>query len=747
MAKRLIRLFGFTVHNAPGEAEAECALLQQQGIVDAVLSEDVDTIMFGCTRTLRNWSSETKGNKTPTHVSVYDAAELRQSESGLGREGMVLVALMSGGDYIPEGIPGCGVKVACEAAKAGFGHSLCRIKMADKKALAEWKENLLHELRTNASDYFRTRHKALAIPESFPNMEVLRYYTHPVISQQTTLDKLKDTFPSKTPVDIVGLREFARDTFDWSYKIGAIKLIRVLAPSLLVRALVDRSERGPAGSDDLDTLQKDEATLVKAISSRRSHFSTDATPELRISYIPASLVQLDLDAEPQEVVAAHGRDGLALNSDDEFEEDAAEEGLEAPSKAANKKGFDPLQPELIWIPRSIAKLGVPLAVEDWEEQQRSKKSRVAAKTTRKLRPRKTDMPAGALDRWVKTSKPSKVTTEKGIRLQVALSSPPNSHISAICLGQHDAAHGAPSSPLSHIAREPSSTARGKKPKKSKVPAAAADLPTARTNPWTIAGSQVSPSVTKTASSPPGKSSREPIVIASSPHPGPPSPPLGTDMRTKQPQSPLAKSSTAPDSNRSPTTSSPNQQDLSLPAEKIPKQRKLVLSRGRPRNENKPGEGAQTSIKAYGQLTKVVSTRANTEGLENLETIELSGDEDGGPPVQKLVAEVSNNPSPELLVEGNNGDVSKPELPGGGKEAPTTEADAESAEGGGAWLAEGGSKTTRLYISRISDIGYFKEVDVVPEEADRLDKAQGGASGSQTILRESDVSVIDLTTRG
>ena len=41
LAKQLLKQFGFPWHVAPGEAEAECALLQREGIVDAVLSEDV----------------------------------------------------------------------------------------------------------------------------------------------------------------------------------------------------------------------------------------------------------------------------------------------------------------------------------------------------------------------------------------------------------------------------------------------------------------------------------------------------------------------------------------------------------------------------------------------------------------------------------------------------------------------------------------------------------------------------------
>lgn len=155
LTKQLLRLFGFPFHVAPGEAEAECALLQREGLVDAVLSEDVDTLMFGCGLTLRNWSSEgTRGNKSPTHVSMYDAVKTKYGKSGLDREGMILIALMSGGDYITEGIPGCGIKVASEAARAGFGKSLCRISRSDTLGLDAWKKKLTHELRTNENKFF-----------------------------------------------------------------------------------------------------------------------------------------------------------------------------------------------------------------------------------------------------------------------------------------------------------------------------------------------------------------------------------------------------------------------------------------------------------------------------------------------------------------------------------------------------------------------------------------------------------------
>ena len=149
LTKHMLKIFGFPYHDAPGEAEAECALLQKQGIVDAVMSEDIDTMMFGSAVCMRNWTSEgARANKTPTHVDIYRAQHTK-SVAGLDSAGMILVALMSGGDYIQAGIPNCGVKTACQAARAGFGEQLCQIAADDDVALRDWKRRLEHEIKTN----------------------------------------------------------------------------------------------------------------------------------------------------------------------------------------------------------------------------------------------------------------------------------------------------------------------------------------------------------------------------------------------------------------------------------------------------------------------------------------------------------------------------------------------------------------------------------------------------------------------
>ena len=104
--KALITAFGFMSWDAPGEAEAECALFEKLGVVDMVITEDVDCLMFGAKRVGR----EVK-NRTRSHVDFYSNVE---EVTGLDKDGLVLVAMMSGGDYLPAGIANCGPKIAVE---------------------------------------------------------------------------------------------------------------------------------------------------------------------------------------------------------------------------------------------------------------------------------------------------------------------------------------------------------------------------------------------------------------------------------------------------------------------------------------------------------------------------------------------------------------------------------------------------------------------------------------------------------
>ena len=405
LVKNMLSIFGFPYINAPGEAEAECALLQQEGIVDAVLSEDVDTIMFGSSIVLRNWSKEgTRGNKHPTHVSVYNSRIIREGESGLDRDGMVLVALMSGGDYIPTGIPGCGIKIACEAARAGFGRDLCRLSKKDTVGLRQWRENLGHELRTNESGHFRQRHKLLQIPEGFPDRVVLRYYTHPVVS--SNISELRERITWDKPVNVPELRAFVADAFEWRFLLGAQRFIRGLAPALLTQKL--RSMMSQVYNDS-DHRAREELKIVRAICGQRSHFDTDGMPELRIAYIPCDVVNLDLTKEETDQYA-----GLAeaeSETDTGLSEPDDPRPVATPVQRPKQSQFDPTIPTKVYKMETFVKLGVPLMVETWEADMRDAKKFASRKARVREAMTSSKMQQGHLDTFVKVSKPGTSTRE------------------------------------------------------------------------------------------------------------------------------------------------------------------------------------------------------------------------------------------------------------------------------------------------------------------------------------------------
>lgn len=561
LTKKLLKLFGFPHHQAPGEAEAECALLQREGIVDAVLSEDVDTLMFGSGLTLRNWSSEGTGNKSPTHVNAYYSKATKEGKSGLDREGMILVALMSGGDYNTEGIPGCGIKLACEAARAGYGKSLCQIPRSDVAAYEAWRNNLALEILTNESKQFKTKHKTLTIPEDFPDRVNLGYYTHPVVSKMEKINKMKEDIQWDGPVDIPGLRQFTAEAFEWTNKGGCKKFIRGIAPTLLVQKLRMRADRRESGYGDLLLTAINETEIVRSVCGNRKHFSMDGMPELRLMFVPIDIVGLNLDDE-EDPRDDYGRDGLApRNEDDKFEEYVSDDASR--SASPTKRGpsmYDPTQPEKVWVSYTIAKVGIPLKVEDYEESLRKPKKATNAQP--KAAPNKTaakgGMPKGAMERFVKVSKPVVGDVAAPAPTKPTTLSPLPPVFLAPTVQRPTRSSTQRQSTDSQLAKTTTRSSRSRKK--------ALEKPKPNTNPWTLAAESPStqtrtpPRVTKTSPSQTAIGSSQIYILSSSPaaaqSPTQTSPPVPV---TKSPILPPRKHAHSPSS--SPLSSNP---DLELP---------------------------------------------------------------------------------------------------------------------------------------------------------------------------------------
>ena len=94
----------------PQEAEAQCAWMNSEGLVDAVITDDSDAFLFGALHVYRNVFESKK------YVEAY-AADRIEVELGLDRERLAELALLLGSDYT-EGVSGVGIVNALEVVTA-----------------------------------------------------------------------------------------------------------------------------------------------------------------------------------------------------------------------------------------------------------------------------------------------------------------------------------------------------------------------------------------------------------------------------------------------------------------------------------------------------------------------------------------------------------------------------------------------------------------------------------------------------
>lgn len=121
-AKKLVSLLGCPVIQAPSEGEAQCAHLIKKGEADFAVSQDYDSLIFGCLNLVRNLSIEGRRKKAgrfaysvvkPEIITLSDVL----NELGLDIDQLIVLAILVGTDYNPGGIKGIGPKTALKLVK------------------------------------------------------------------------------------------------------------------------------------------------------------------------------------------------------------------------------------------------------------------------------------------------------------------------------------------------------------------------------------------------------------------------------------------------------------------------------------------------------------------------------------------------------------------------------------------------------------------------------------------------------
>jgi len=117
-SKDLLEAMGIPVIQAPGEGEAEAALLAKNKKVWATASQDYDSLLYGTPILIRNLTLSRR-RKTTTGLYVDVNPELIEFEDVLNKlqidkDQLICLAILVGTDYNPGGIKGLGQKKALE---------------------------------------------------------------------------------------------------------------------------------------------------------------------------------------------------------------------------------------------------------------------------------------------------------------------------------------------------------------------------------------------------------------------------------------------------------------------------------------------------------------------------------------------------------------------------------------------------------------------------------------------------------
>jgi flap endonuclease-1 len=91
----LVKLFNYTVIEAPEEADSQLANLMQNGKADYIVTDDMDILIFGGNKILKNFTVSDKKKIQEIDLNKF------KSETNLTQSQLVDLAILLGCDYCP----------------------------------------------------------------------------------------------------------------------------------------------------------------------------------------------------------------------------------------------------------------------------------------------------------------------------------------------------------------------------------------------------------------------------------------------------------------------------------------------------------------------------------------------------------------------------------------------------------------------------------------------------------------------
>jgi len=249
---------GIPWHEAPAEAEAECAKMEMEGVVDGVWSEDGDCLAFGCQTLIKSYfeikpstGKRDSVRKSFKHFKVYKLEDLARQYPGMDREGFVLHAILNGRPNNVGELYNLGPQDVLNAARHGLGRSFCAASRSGKD-LRQW-------ATTDFAGYLKDTGSNIEIPSEFPRWEHVQDYLNPVASiPEVFLDLPQSWDPSPDEA----LFSFLVDKFQWNIH----HWVKYALPSRIVQSLLATKE----GKESQHDCLKLECDLNKKKSPKKA---------------------------------------------------------------------------------------------------------------------------------------------------------------------------------------------------------------------------------------------------------------------------------------------------------------------------------------------------------------------------------------------------------------------------------------------------------------------------------------------
>ncbi|KAF8958353.1 hypothetical protein BDZ97DRAFT_1842326, partial [Flammula alnicola] len=184
---KFIDTFGFFWYTAAGEAEANLTELNRRNLIDAIISEDNDNLVFGARCVIRMRNVKEAGDQ----VTIFNSESIKTNPRvSLSRKALFFMAILCGGDYDKI----TRLLAQSELAKSLFiAASKSTSRAGLKEFLCDWRRKFRTLLAHDPQNMLGRKYPSLVknVTDSFPSIDLILQYAQPLTSW--TMDRIPNT--------------------------------------------------------------------------------------------------------------------------------------------------------------------------------------------------------------------------------------------------------------------------------------------------------------------------------------------------------------------------------------------------------------------------------------------------------------------------------------------------------------------------------------------------------------------------